>query len=325
MSWPLRIMRAFLGGTFVFAGAQKLLDRNFLRAGSPDFVGTQLRGFSAGTPAGPLLHVLARFPVAAGVGIALVEIAVGLGVLFGVALLLATAVGFAVNLTLFLSATWHVHPFFLGSDSAYAVLWLAFGVGVWEIAARRSAGALPSLASLADGMDRRAFVRAGAIGAGALAVAWAARTLSGTATTDGIGVTAAGGAPAPPGTDPTLPFSPPSQSPAPTAAPAPAGRRLTSLQQLPVGKAVGFEDPVVGPAVLVRLADDRVVAYSRVCTHAGCLVGYDQSSQVLVCPCHGAQFDAAGDAQPIAGPTSTPLQAIAVEVDQQTGDVILPS
>jgi thiosulfate dehydrogenase [quinone] large subunit len=320
MSWPLRIMRAFLGGTFVFAGAQKLLDRNFLRAGSPDFVGAQLRGFSAGTPAGPLLHVLARFPVAAGLGVALVEIAVGLGVLFGVALLLATAVGFAINLTLFLSATWHVHPFFLGSDSAYAVLWLAFGVGLWEIAARRSAGALPSLASLADGMDRRAFVRAGAIGAGALAVAWAARTLSGTATTDdGIGVAAAGAAP--PRTDPTLPFSPPS----PTAAPAPSGRRLTSLQQLPVGKAVGFEDPTVGPAVLVRLADDRVVAYSRVCTHAGCLVGYDQASQVLVCPCHGAQFDAAGDAQPIAGPTSTPLRAIAVEVDAQTGDVILPS
>ena len=56
MSWPLRILRAFLGGTFVFAGAQKFLDPNFLRQGSPDFVGTQLRGFATDTPAGPLLR-----------------------------------------------------------------------------------------------------------------------------------------------------------------------------------------------------------------------------------------------------------------------------
>ncbi len=161
MSWPLRILRAFLGGTFVFAGAQKFLDPNFLRQGSPDFVGTQLRGFATGTPAGPLLRVLGHAPVVTGVAIALTEIAVGLAVLVGAFMVLAAVVGFLINLTLFLSATWHVHPFFLGSDSAYCVMWLAFGVGVWELAARRSRGRLPSLGALADGLDRRTFLRAG--------------------------------------------------------------------------------------------------------------------------------------------------------------------
>jgi thiosulfate dehydrogenase [quinone] large subunit len=89
---------------------------------------------------------------------------------------------------------------------------------------------------------------------------------------------------------------------------------------------VGFEAPGVGPAALVRLANGSVVAYSRVCTHAGCLVGYDAQEQLLVCPCHGAAFDPSQHAQPMPGsPTSTPLQMIRVIVDRSTGDVLLPS
>jgi thiosulfate dehydrogenase [quinone] large subunit len=327
MSWPLRILRAFLGGTFVFAGAQKFLDPNFLRQGSPDFVGTQLRGFATGTPAGPLLRLLGHAPVVTGVAIALTEIAVGLAVLAGVFMVLAAVMGFLINLTLFLSATWHVHPFFLGSDSAYCVMWLAFGIGVWELAARRSRGRLPSLAALADGLDRRTFLRAGLIGGATLGVALAARSLAGPIARD-TGLTAAGvtgpgpqhlGAPAPSPSSPSA--SPPTT---PTAAP-PAGRTLTTLDRLPVGRAVGFDAPGVGPAVLVRLADDQVVAYSRVCTHAGCLVGYDANNQVLFCPCHGAEYDPAQHAEVLAGPTSTPLRSIPIEVDPASGAVILPT
>jgi len=109
------------------------------------------------------------------------------------------------------------------------------------------------------------------------------------------------------------------------AAPAIPGRVLTTLDALPVGRAVGFTDPQVGPAVLLRLANDQVVAYSRACTHEGCLVGYDQSSEILVCPCHGAEFDPAHQAAAIAGPTRTPLESIKVVVDRPTGDVILPA
>src|SRR5947207_283969 len=48
-------------------------------------------------------------------------------------------VALGINLVLFLSATWHVHPYFLGSDSMYAVGWAAYLAGVVE--ARRRAEA----------------------------------------------------------------------------------------------------------------------------------------------------------------------------------------
>jgi thiosulfate dehydrogenase [quinone] large subunit len=103
------------------------------------------------------------------------------------------------------------------------------------------------------------------------------------------------------------------------------GRTITTLDQLPIGEAIGFTAPAVGAAVLVRLGADEVVAYSRTCTHAGCLVGYDSSNRVLVCPCHGAEFDPAHGAEAIAGPTSTALPAVDVVVDPNTRSIILPS
>src|SRR3954447_25476128 len=77
-------LRAFLGVTFVYAGIQKLSDPGFLHAGAPTYIGTQLHGFAAGTPGGFLLKTFA-IPHAelAGVGVALIEIAVGLLVLAG--------------------------------------------------------------------------------------------------------------------------------------------------------------------------------------------------------------------------------------------------
>ncbi|MGZ4110039.1 MAG: hypothetical protein ACXVP7_10190, partial [Actinomycetota bacterium] len=48
MPWVMRILRAFLGFTFLFAGAQKLFDQNFLHAGSPTFIGEMLRAASHG-------------------------------------------------------------------------------------------------------------------------------------------------------------------------------------------------------------------------------------------------------------------------------------
>ena len=72
-------------------------------------------------------------------------------------------------------------------------------------------------------------------------------------------------------------------------------------------------------------ATDGVVAYTAICTHAGCEVGYDSSRELLVCPCHGAEFDPTRGARPVAGPAPTPLPSIKVEIDPSSGDVILPS
>jgi thiosulfate dehydrogenase [quinone] large subunit len=305
------ILRAFLGVTFLFAGAQKFFDPNFLHAGGPDYIGSQLSHFGPGTPAAPLIAILAKAPVVTGIGIALVEIAIGLGTLLGVAPMTAAFGGLAVSLTLWLSATWHVHPYFLGSDSIYTIAWFALLVGLWE-GERARVGRVRGPLQVIDGMDRREFLRGSLVAGLTVAVAAVTKAFAGPARTAIGGAGAQGGSTASSGT---------------TAggSPSVAGRTLTTLDRLPVGKAIGFTAPGVGAAVLLRLATNDVVAYSRICTHAGCLVGYDTANRILYCPCHGAEFDPARGAMPIAGPTSTPLQKIAVVVDPQTRKVILPA
>ena len=58
------------------------------------------------------------------------------------------------------------------------------------------------------------------------------------------------------------------------------------------------------------------VAYSKICTHAGCPVGlYDQRSGDLFCPCHQSVFDALDGARPTAGPAIRPLPQLPLTVD----------
>ncbi len=322
----LRLLRAFLGVTFVFAGAQKLFDPNFLHPGGYDYIGTQLQGFAKGTPSGPLLLLLAKVPGVTGVGIALMEIAIGLGTLLAIAPMTSALGGAIVSLTLLLSATWHVHPYFLGSDSIYAIAWLALLAGLFETARARTGRVVKPL-ELIDGIDRREFLRGGALAGLSLAVAAVAKAFGGPLSpTIGGGTRASGGAQPGGGTQAGGGADGGSSAPEPQPAPggAPAGTTITTLSQLPVGKAIGFTAPGVGAAVLLRLANDSVAAYSRSCTHAGCLVGYDPSVKVLFCPCHGAEFDPAQGAAPISGPAPTALQRIDVIVDPKTGDIILP-
>ena len=53
------------------------------------------------------------------------------------------------------------------------------------------------------------------------------------------------------------------------------------------------------------------VAYSKICTHAGCPVGlYRSNEHVLICPCHQSEFDVLDGAKPISGPAARPLPAL---------------
>src|SRR5947209_15813908 len=86
-------LRLFLGLTFVYAGVQKLSDPGYLHPGAPTYIGAQLHGFANGTPGGFLLRAFAiPAPKVAGVGVALVEIAVGLLVTTGLLTRVAGAV-----------------------------------------------------------------------------------------------------------------------------------------------------------------------------------------------------------------------------------------
>lgn len=62
------------------------------------------------------------------------------------------------------------------------------------------------------------------------------------------------------------------------------------------------------PTNLEWVVDGELVAYSKVCTHAGCPVGlFREQDNVLFCPCHQSTFDATRGARPTFGPTTRAL------------------
>ena len=55
-------------------------------------------------------------------------------------------------------------------------------------------------------------------------------------------------------------------------------------------------------------APDGLIAYSKVCTHAGCPVGlYEAEHHQLLCPCHQSAFDVLDGAEPVFGPAGRAL------------------
>lgn len=68
------------------------------------------------------------------------------------------------------------------------------------------------------------------------------------------------------------------------------------------------------------------VAFSKVCTHAGCPVGlYQPETNELFCPCHQSVFEVLRGAEPSEGPATRPLPQLPLAVDEDgyliaTGD-----
>jgi len=61
---------------------------------------------------------------------------------------------------------------------------------------------------------------------------------------------------------------------------------------------------------------DGLVAYSKVCTHAGCPVGlYQPESHTLLCPCHQSTFDVLNGAKPLVGPAAVALPQLPLAID----------
>jgi ubiquinol-cytochrome c reductase iron-sulfur subunit len=105
-----------------------------------------------------------------------------------------------------------------------------------------------------------------------------------------------------------------------------AGRAI-GLRDLEVGSvATVFPEGYVGSAVsqtlLIRVepgslqlpparlawAPDGYIAFSKICTHAGCPVGlYQQKTHQLLCPCHQSTFDVLRGAARVFGPATRAL------------------
>ena len=74
--------------------------------------------------------------------------------------------------------------------------------------------------------------------------------------------------------------------------------------EIPTGTAKEFIFNEI-PLVVINRRGSGFIALSRVCTHLGCLVGYDKFNNKLVCPCHAGEFDLEG--RVLSGPATKPL------------------
>ena len=328
-AWALIPLRLFLGVTFIDAGAGKLLSAAYFGAGNQGFAALA-RGFAEGSPIGGLIRaVVLPHPFTFALLLAVVELVVGICTVLGLATRLAAGVGMSLSLAFYLTASWRVRPFFYGADLPFTFAWLTLllaghgGLPSMDaallrrhLAERGSKGSDPGHAASEPHDEapephgrrcsasacqavtcpvraeppssevrlasRRAFLAAAAK-AGQLGLA----TL----------ILAVGAVPLVRRPEDVL-----------TGPDGRSQRRVGDLRQLPVGQAtVVTPSPQADPAIVVRLSAVEVVAYGAICTHATCVVDFDADRRLIVCACHGAEFDPRRNAAVVAGPAPRPL------------------
>ena len=87
---------------------------------------------------------------------------------------------------------------------------------------------------------------------------------------------------------------------------------VADIHELPVGGYKLFRYPTEDdPCILLRLAEDKFVAFDQRCTHLSCPVLFDAAKKQLACPCHEGFFDAE-DGRPLAGPPKRALAQLSV-------------
>jgi cytochrome b6-f complex iron-sulfur subunit len=55
------------------------------------------------------------------------------------------------------------------------------------------------------------------------------------------------------------------------------------------------------------------LALSRICTHLGCSVPWDEEKKKFVCPCHGSTFNMTGEV--LTAPAPRPLDTYPVRIE----------
>lgn len=83
------------------------------------------------------------------------------------------------------------------------------------------------------------------------------------------------------------------------------------------GKIVEYEGKKVG---IYKKESGEVTVIDPVCTHAGCIVQWNDSEKSWDCPCHGARYTSEGEV--LTGPARKPLDQVAI--DRVTPDRVKP-
>ncbi|MFE6841617.1 TQO small subunit DoxD [Streptomyces sp. NPDC057686] len=118
---PLRI---FLGVTFVYAGLDKLTDSAFLSPSGPGSIGELMHGVRDTSAIPALVDWALLSPVGFAVALAIGELLVGLGVLAGLLTRIAATGGALISLSLWLTVSWQVTPYYYGNDLIYLMAWI---------------------------------------------------------------------------------------------------------------------------------------------------------------------------------------------------------
>ena len=107
----------------------------------------------------------------------------------------------------------------------------------------------------------------------------------------------------------------------------PAQKRGPSVQTVSAGKVDELTEwqhkmiAVNGQPVIVVRTPQGFRAFTAICTHLGCIVGWDAARHQIACPCHAGFFDISG--RPVAGPPPRPLAEHGVAV--VNGEVLVKS
>ncbi len=112
----------------------------------------------------------------------------------------------------------------------------------------------------------------------------------------------------------TTTTTPPAGStPTTTPVSVPRGKLLGSVTSMPDNSSAAFTIPSNGePGLVIHTTTGDFVAYNAVCPHMGCTVGYSSASKIIICPCHGSEFEVSnGDV--IVGPAPHGLTKLVVE------------
>jgi arsenite oxidase small subunit len=106
--------------------------------------------------------------------------------------------------------------------------------------------------------------------------------------------------------------------------------KVAKVAALKPNTPVNFEYPLKGqPSVLIDMGEavpggvgdnKSIVAYSVLCQHMGCPVGYQADKKHFLCGCHQSEYDPAREGYVIQGVAQRPLPRIALEIS--SGDVV---
>lgn len=252
-------LRLFLAAVYLDGGISKIADRRFLDSAAPQSMHAAVSAARTGSPIGFGLGPVLAHSTIFGVLLAIAEVAVGLGVLFGLFTRVAAIGGMLLALSLWLTVSWAASPWFTSADVVYLVAFTPLLIacpGRWS---------LDSFGRGIAGSGRRQVLVGGAVALiGAL-------SLGGAAVERG----AAGGRGSirNAGDD---------------------GDRLVPAADVPVGAGVQVTDSRGDPVWVLQLTAGSYTAYDARCPHQGCTVAFVSAEAGFICPCHRSHFDAHG-------------------------------